>query len=104
MNIEKYYTGSATIQTFVASTTGWGGDGSWSDTETIDCLIRPLSGAERYSADKKTVFSTHRMYCDPLALTEKNRVKAEGKFYDVKFVQDPMNFNRFYQVDLELVE
>lgn len=104
MNIEKYFTDSATIQTFTESTTGWGGDGSWADTETINCLIRPLSGNERYAADKKTVFSTHRMYCDTMTLTESQRVKHDSKYYDIKFVQNPMNFNRFYQVDLELIE
>jgi head-tail adaptor len=102
MSISKFFTTSATVQNYTPST-GWG-DGSWSDTITIDCHIRPLGGEERYAADKKTVFSTHRLYCEPVGITEGNRVVAGGNTYDVKWVHNVMNWGEHYAVDLEMIE
>jgi hypothetical protein len=100
--ISDFYTDTIEIHSYTSST-GWG-SGSWSKDSEVSGFIRPLSGEERYAADKKTVFSTHRMYCDPVAIDETNRVVSGGKTFSVKWVNNPMKFDRFYQIDLELVE
>jgi SPP1 family predicted phage head-tail adaptor len=75
----------------------------WAPHITISGQIRPLSGDERLSADKKTLFASHRLYTDPADITEADRVNDNGLIYDIKFVHDPMNFGRFLQIDLELM-
>lgn len=81
---------------------GW--SESWQPHLTINGRIRPLSGDERLSADKVTVYATHKLYTFLYDITEKDRVVFEGQVYDVKAVINPMTLNRFLQVDLELVQ
>jgi SPP1 family predicted phage head-tail adaptor len=76
----------------------------WGLHLTIDGRIRPLNGNERLSADKTTLFATHRLYCDVADITEVDRVVYQGKIYNIKFVSNVMNFNRHLQIDLEMVE
>lgn len=103
MSITRFFHTTATIQVYTEST-GWG-DGSWANSSTVDCHIRPLTGSERYAADKKTIFSTHRLYCEPTtSISESARVVADGNTYDVKWVHNVMNWGEHYAVDLERIE
>jgi SPP1 family predicted phage head-tail adaptor len=77
---------------------------TWATHLTVDGLIRPLTGDERLSADKTTLYSTHRFYTDPGDITEADRVNDNGTIYRIKFPADPMGFGRFMQVDLELMQ
>lgn len=104
MSIETYYESGIVIQRKTSVSNGLGGMvDSWSTHLTIDGRIRPLSGNEKISADKNTLYVTHRLYCSILDITEKDRVLFNGVKYEVKFVANPMNFGRYLMVDLEEV-
>ena len=103
-NIVRFFEPVA-IQRWAAATDAWGGTiKNWQAHLTIEGRVRPLAGEERFTGDKKTLFATHRLYCFPADITEKDRVVYGGKNYDIKFVADVMNFDRLMQIDLELVE
>ena len=103
--ISKYYESGIVIQRLTQVSNGMGGyTDTWSTHLTINGRIRPLNGNERLSADKTTLFATHRLYCDVIDIKESDRVLYNSKIYQVKFVSNVMNFDRHLQVDLELIE
>lgn len=76
---------------------------AWATHLTVDGRIRPLTGKERLAADKVTLYATHRLYTFVADIAESDRVSDSGNIYEIKFVHNPMNFDRFLQVDLELM-
>jgi SPP1 family predicted phage head-tail adaptor len=74
---------------------------AWNDLEDTEGYIRTLNGGERVSADKVTVYSTHRLYFFITDIKEKDRISYNSHLYDVKLID---NKREFYQVDLELIE
>jgi SPP1 family predicted phage head-tail adaptor len=75
----------------------------WAKLEDVSGLMRPLSGNLKMSADKETVFATHRFYCLPTDIEPGDQIR-NGKKYEVKFASDMMNFGRLMQVDCEVIE
>ena len=105
--IEKFYTTGHKIQEYTPGEEGFGGsEGTWSEKSfsPISARLRPLSGDERLSADKKTLFSTHKLYCGIHDITEADRyVDPDGYIYNIIFVKDPMSMGNHLEVDLEYV-
>lgn len=102
--IEDYYDTIITIKRKTTADNGIGGKSeTWNDHLTILGKIRPLNGNERFSADKVTLYATHRLYCTLADITELDRVVYNNQTYEIKYINNPMNMNRFLQVDLELV-
>ena len=65
--------------------------------------LRPMSGMERESADRKTQFGKFRIYCPILDIAPSDRIQYQGKMYEVLFVSNVMDSNEFLQVDCELI-
>lgn len=103
--IEDYYTPGWTIQRAGQVQNEWGDwvDG-WADHLTnVEGRMRALSGSERYSADKQTFFGTHRFYTSVANIKVTDRIVKEGTTYDIKFVNNVMEFDEFLQCDVEVV-
>lgn len=102
--IQKWFEPGIVIQRLTQTANDMGGFvDTWTTHLTISGRIRPLNGTEKLSADKTTLFATHKLYCNVADITERDRVSFSGKVYEIKFVSNPMNFDRFLQIDLELI-
>jgi SPP1 family predicted phage head-tail adaptor len=76
---------------------------TWSAGNMIKGRVRPLSMKEQYYRNKEHTEITHRLYSTTV-VNERGRVVHNSKNYDIISVINPMEFNRFYQIDLKVVE
>lgn len=103
--ISNYFTPGYKIKT--ASNTPDGGGGivvSYSIAATIPGRMRMLNGNEIIQNEKKSLVTTHRFYCDYTnVITATSKIEApDGSIYEVKLINNPMEFNEFLQIDCEL--
>ena len=77
---------------------------AWALQTTISGRMRGLSGDKRFSADKETFFGDHRFYCFPADIQEGDELRRGGRTFKVHFANDVMTFDRFMQVDCELIQ
>ena len=74
----------------------------WTTLATVTAAIATISGSEAIRADKLGVKASHIMYINVISgLTENDRVKQGSIYYKVKFVDNPMMCDKFYQVYIE---
>jgi head-tail adaptor len=67
--------------------------------------IRPMTGSEVLASDKLNIISTHILYCLPESgLTVKCRVYYGSDTYLVKFIKNPMTYDKYWMVNLELIK
>ena len=67
--------------------------------------IRPLSANEQYSRQKINDVSTHRLYCNYSTMfNSKDKIVCGTSTYEITGIINPMNFNRFLEVDLAVVQ
>jgi SPP1 family predicted phage head-tail adaptor len=106
-NIVDYYTDNIIIERIdKVMSNGIGGYvESWKTHLSINGKMRPLSGKEQLSADKQTVFATHKLYCAIADITEMDRVVFNGDIFEIKNIpKDVMNMHNHYEIDLEFVK
>lgn len=108
--IEKYFVSGINIMKITQQDNGIGG---FIDTEElvleIPAKIRPLSGDEKLSADKLTLFATHKMYCKNLEINQTEDITYfikdtnYNKKYEIVFISNMMLFDELWQIDLKEV-
>jgi SPP1 family predicted phage head-tail adaptor len=104
-NISKYFVPGFDIYETKYVGNGRGGKiEDWDFSQQISGRLRPMSGEEEFSGGKITSHKKYRFYCELVSIKTKDRIKYDGKFYEVKFISNVMNFNEFLQIDLELIE
>lgn len=102
MAIEDFYTATFTIykRNHVVDS-----GGAFKPTYSVKLsgvagLMRTLSGSEQVVNMSKGVTSTHRFYCAVQGITETDVIKdANGKYYDIIFVDNVHGLNRFLTID-----
>lgn len=78
---------------------------SWVVDFTFMGVINPLSGNDSYISKTRDIISSHAMYCPiTVNVNERNRILFQDQTYDVVFVANPMNKNKYLKVYLGLVE
>jgi len=103
--ITKYFINDIDVYIATQTTNSYGEiTETWSKDRTVFGRIRPLNGRERFVAGAEHQISTHRLYTNDGNINEENQIVYGGKTFDVIFVANPMNFNEFWQIDLELIE
>jgi len=91
MAIRRFFTTGHSVLTY--SSTGVDSYGepieSWT-THSVRGKLWPLSGGEQLSADKMTLFATHKfaMSQTTIAVSETSKVVSGGVTFDVKNVMD----------------
>ena len=96
--IETFYP-----QTVTLTDDGMGGQSeSWADGTTFKGRLSSLSVAERMSADKLTVYASHKLYCDYQTLTEAQRIRNSDstKYFQIKGIVSPSNMNHHLEITL----
>ena len=77
---------------------------TWSKDRTVAGRIRSLTGNESFVAGSEHQISTHRLYTNDFNISESNRIIFGSNTFDVIFVKNPMSFDQFCEVDLQLVK
>lgn len=80
-----------TPQTLAYTDDGVGGQTeTFTNGTTFKGRLSILSASERLSADKVTVYATHRLYCDAsVSLTDNGRVTFDGRTFEIRTIQKP---------------
>ncbi len=101
--MRQIYKAGFTIQQLATTRNNIGGVvENWSTKTIIDGYLRDLSGDERSLANRNTVIATHRFYCDPVDVTEKDRLVYEDDEYDILYVSQKDAGNiKFTQMELK---
>ena len=79
-----------TLQSFTETADGQGGvTHSWSDTGSFRGRISSLSAEERMAQDKEQAFSTHKIFCDPMAIKHDDRIKWGSYYFEIIGIVNP---------------
>lgn len=79
-----------TLQSFTTTDDGMGGVvESWSDTGSFKGRISSLSTQEKMAQDKETAFYTHKIFCDPMMVTHKDRIKWGTYYFEIIGISNP---------------
>ena len=82
-------------------------DGAGSSTEQLIKLadtqgrMRPLTGNEILANEKLNLITTHRFYCAITDVREGDYIydSVKGKYYEVRFVKNPMEMDDHFEID-----
>ena len=83
-----------TPQTLVETSDSQGGvTSAWSDGTAFRGRLSSLPIDERMSADKVTVFASHKLYCNNQTITEAARIRNSDstRYFAIKGVINPSN-------------
>jgi len=105
--INRFYTSGHKIQRVAVTTDSYGGAvETWADHLTISGKKWALSGDKKLSADKETVFSTHKFATAIADIKETDRyVDPGGNAYEIKALatRTRQDGTGHIELDLELV-
>lgn len=102
--IDRFFEPGIVVQRYTESTNDLGDSvKTWANHLTISGRIDALSGDEQIVAGAPSVVATHMLFCRPVDISEKDRIVYKGQEYEVKFVDNPMNYGRFLQISLEVI-
>ena len=94
-----------TPQTLTETDDSQGGvTSSWADGTAFRGRLSSLPVAERMSADKLTVYASHKLFCDYQTLTETQRIRNSDstRYFQIKGIVNPSNSN--HHLELTLLE
>ena len=98
MSLSDYYTQSIVI-TSQSTSTGWGAEGSWGSGTTVDAAVNPITGMEKYAADRKTLFADWKVFCsDTVTIDEGDRITWDSRTLDVVHVKDTLNMGHHKRI------
>ncbi len=77
---------------------------TWADGTAFRGRLSSLPIDERMSADKVTVFASHKLYCDNQTITEAQRIRNSDstRYFQIKGIVNPSNSN--HHLELTLLE
>jgi SPP1 family predicted phage head-tail adaptor len=79
-----------TLQVFTETTDSQGGvTTTWADSGTFRARISPLTSQERMMQDKNTNTTTHKIYCDNMAVSPKDRIKWGDYLFEITGITNP---------------
>jgi len=81
--------------------------GGWGEAEGIlyqnlPCRINWSKGSEKIQFDKNTYYRDGKLYCRPIEVTVKERVKYNGATYSIIDSNNVDNMNRYLVMDIKL--
>ena len=79
-----------TLQTLTETDDGMGGvTQAWTDNGQFKARISPLTSQERLMQDKNTNTTTHKIYCDNMAVTPEDRIKWGDVYFEITGIINP---------------
>lgn len=105
MSLATLLNQTATIQRATYGTDSLAGrTETWTNVGTIRCRLRALSARERPMMGSDGTEITHRMYCSPTDITERDRVVIDGTVYEVAAVNRLPGGVAGHHYEVDLVE
>jgi len=98
--IETFYP-----QTLTEVDDGQGGvTTAWADGTAFRGRLSSLPVAERMSADKLTVYASHKLFCDYSSISEDDRIRNSDstRYFQIVGIVNPSNSN--HHLELTLLE
>lgn len=96
-----------TLQRYSEASNGMGGfTHTWSDVKTIKGVLIAISGNERFSTSKETVYISHCFYCDyfDTAITERDRFLKGNRKFDIELINNVAEMDRNFEIALKEIE
>uniref|UniRef100_A0A6M3KH89 Putative head-tail joining protein n=1 Tax=viral metagenome TaxID=1070528 RepID=A0A6M3KH89_9ZZZZ len=90
-------------QTLTSTDDGMGGvTQAWADGTAFKGRLSSLPVAERMSADKLTVYASHKLFCDYSSISEKDRIRNldSTRYFEIKGIVSPSNMNHHLEITL----
>lgn len=102
MGISKgLYTQTFTKQTLAETSDGAGGvTSAWTDGVSFRGRLSSLPVNERMSADKTTVFASHKLFCDNMTITETDRIRNNdsSRFFKIQGIVNPSDASHHLEI------
>jgi len=97
--IETFYP-----QTLTETSDGQGGTTtSFADGTAFRGRLSSLPVNERMSADKLTVFASHKLFCDVISISESDRIRNDTRYFEIKGIVQPSNLSNGH-LEITLLE
>ena len=94
-----------TLQTFTETDDGAGGTVStWTDSGTFRARISPLTSQERLMQDKTTNTTTHKIYCDNMAISPKDRIKWGSYYFEITGIINPSEMYHHLEIHVREID
>ena len=103
--ISKWIEAGWTLHSLGSTTDATGNpiDG-YSTGTAISGRFRPLSGDRKLSADRQTPFADAKFYCSSTStIAVGDQLRKSSEVYEVTWVQNPMDMDRFLQVEAKKI-
>ena len=79
-----------TIQTVTEVADGAGGvTRAWADLGSFRARISPLNAEERLKQDNPAMMTTHKIYCDPMTVSPKDRIRWGTYYFEIIAITNP---------------
>lgn len=100
--IDKWLKPGWSIYERISSTDAWGGvsEGYAASGVPVNCRFRQLSGDRVIRDDANNVIVDAKFYILPRAIKEGDQFRKGDLKFEVKFIHNPMDMDRFLQVEL----
>ncbi len=94
------YNNTLTLQTLTETSDGAGGvTTTWADSGSFRARISPLTSQERMMQDKATQTTSHRIYCDNMVVTTKDRIKWGDIYFEIIGITNPSEAYSHLEID-----
>jgi SPP1 family predicted phage head-tail adaptor len=94
------YNNTLVLQTYTETSDGQGGvTTAWANTGSFRARISPLSSEERLTQNKVGQFTSHRIYCDNMTVTTKDRIKWGDVYFEITGITNPSETYDHLEID-----
>ncbi len=102
MGISKgLFNNTLTLQTLTETDDLQGGvTSAWDGDSLFKARISPLSSQERMLQNKATQTTTHRIYCDNMVVTIKDRIKWGDIYFEIIGITNPSEAYSHLEIDV----
>ncbi len=92
-----------TLQVFTETADGMGGVAtSWASSGTFRGRVSPLTSQERLIQDKTTNTTTHKIYCDNMTISPKDRIQWGSYYFEITGITNPSE--AFHHLEISVRE
>lgn len=94
------YNNTLTLQSLTETDDGQGGvTTSWGGDSLFKARISPITSQERMLQNKAMQTTTHRIYCDNMAVTTKDRIKWGDVYFEIIGITNPSEAYHHLEID-----
>ncbi len=72
---------------------------TWADVGSFKGRISPLNSQERIMQNKSTNTTTHKIYCDPMAVLPDDRIKWGTYYFEIIGITNPSELYSHLEID-----